>query len=198
MSNYDGVNGHDPLQPGEVEASVSGVEDPVAEALDLFGFEIEVGLELTVSAEVADAAPAAMRLRGALVSVLPMMEGGLQDLLHGADLDEVMASALGTWGVGGRMVIDSSLEAVDDWLVDHGLPTVSLYPVTSSNLEAMGWADPNDEDEPSVAVVLFKNGTMYAYDGVPEKVFHEWWSADSQGAYLNTEIKGAFPYRQLI
>lgn len=210
MDKRDAVNGHDPdpkdalrgdSSDREVEAEVMFDQmDSDLGHIKLFDFNVGFEIEITVDddSDRGEVAIAMMRLRGALINSLQMMQGGIFDLLSGGDFDPAMRLAVSTWGTGGRLMADGAIESIDNWLTENGLPTVSLYEVESSNIAAMGWADPHDADVPAVAVVAFEGGSLYAYDGVPEDLFSEWWHADSVGKYLNTEIKGRFPYRKLI
>jgi hypothetical protein len=59
----------------------------------------------------------------------------------------------------------------------------------SSNLKAFGW-----EDE--VLEVHFNKG-VYHYFKVPEAVFMAMKAAESQGKFLNKEIKNHFEYKKL-
>ena len=42
-------------------------------------------------------------------------------------------------------------------------------------------------------VLVFRNGGVYLYTGVPESVWQSFRAADSLGRYFNTKIKGNFP-----
>lgn len=64
--------------------------------------------------------------------------------------------------------------------------------VTSSNIEAIGY-DPDSE----TLQIEFKNGSTYQYFDVPEKVYEELRDAGSVGAYLSSNIKGAFRYSRV-
>lgn len=60
-------------------------------------------------------------------------------------------------------------------------------PVTSSNLASVGY------DEPSKTLeVTFKNGSTYAYSGVPKSEHDALMAASSHGKYLNSNIKPRF------
>jgi len=45
--------------------------------------------------------------------------------------------------------------------------------------------------------VVFKNGGVYRYDGVPGAVFAEMAIAASRGSYLAKNIKGKYPYSKV-
>ncbi|HEX5761115.1 MAG TPA: KTSC domain-containing protein [Thermoanaerobaculia bacterium] len=60
-------------------------------------------------------------------------------------------------------------------------------PVESSSLASVG-------HEERVLEVEFHNGGVYQYLGVPASVHRELLSAESLGAFLNTQIKPRFPY----
>jgi hypothetical protein len=69
---------------------------------------------------------------------------------------------------------------------------IVLTPVNSSNVAAVGY-------DPATArlYVVFRGGTLYAYEGVPPAVHAGLMAAPSKGRYLNDEIKGAYDYRRL-
>ena len=64
-------------------------------------------------------------------------------------------------------------------------------PVDSSNINSIGY-----DESSSILEVEFKNG-LYQYFGVPEHIYDELMSADSQGVYLNANVKGVFNYEQI-
>lgn len=63
-----------------------------------------------------------------------------------------------------------------------------MFPVESSNVAKIGHASP------ATLFVEFKNGGVYAYNGVDEPLFDRLRRADSIGKFLNSEIKGKFPF----
>ncbi len=64
--------------------------------------------------------------------------------------------------------------------------------VTSSNIEEV-----DHDPKTSALTVLFKNGGLYRYDGVPALVFEQLVAAESVGKALNTLVKGKFGYVRL-
>ena len=64
--------------------------------------------------------------------------------------------------------------------------------VSSSNVEALGY----DADSQTLEVE-FKNGTVYQYFDVPERVFEELRDAGSVGAYLAAQVKGAYRFSKV-
>lgn len=64
--------------------------------------------------------------------------------------------------------------------------------VYSSNVSEVGY-----DDESHDLIVIFNNGTRYAYEGVPEELAHQLSLAPSVGSMLNTEIKGYYKFRKL-
>lgn len=64
--------------------------------------------------------------------------------------------------------------------------------VSSSAIARIGY-NPAD----SRLVVTFNSGRSYAYFGVSRQRFVAFEAADSKGNYLNTQIKGRYPYRRL-
>lgn len=64
--------------------------------------------------------------------------------------------------------------------------------VDSRAIEMVGY----DEME-SCLYVMFKGGSTYAYQGVPQHMYERLMMADSKGAFVNTVIKTAFPPMRL-
>jgi hypothetical protein len=64
--------------------------------------------------------------------------------------------------------------------------------VQSSNIAAIGY----DSDTETLEVE-FLNGAIYEYKNVSEIINDELMKASSQGAYLNREIKGVYPYEKV-
>lgn len=65
--------------------------------------------------------------------------------------------------------------------------------VDSSNVEAIGY----EPDSQELHVRFLKSGKTYVYYGVEAWVYEEFRESESKGSYLNTRIKGAFPYGEL-
>jgi effector-binding domain-containing protein len=65
-------------------------------------------------------------------------------------------------------------------------------PVTSTNVRSVGY-DSNSQ----TLEVEFNSGTVYQYAGVPEGEHDGLMRAQSKGTYLNTRIKGRYPYVRL-
>ena len=65
------------------------------------------------------------------------------------------------------------------------MSNVHMQPVSSSNIAAIGWAE-------DMLYVEFKGGRRYVYEGVPETEFNALMKADSQGQYLNANIKPGY------
>jgi hypothetical protein len=69
---------------------------------------------------------------------------------------------------------------------------VKLQPVTSSNVQAIGY------DAPTMVLhVEFKQGGTYEYVGVPPKTYNELLAAPSKGQFLHREIKPHYPAAKL-
>ena len=69
------------------------------------------------------------------------------------------------------------------------MPVPKMHPVESSAVKAIGYdADADD------AYVEYLDGGLYAYEGVPARVFEELTSAESKGTFVNTVIK-EYPFR---
>jgi len=77
-------------------------------------------------------------------------------------------------------------------LLHPRLASNAMIPVESSNLEAIG----HDPDSNTLHV-QFRNGSLYAYHGVPVDVFEDMMIADSKGGFLSREIKGVYEYERV-
>jgi hypothetical protein len=62
-------------------------------------------------------------------------------------------------------------------------------PIESSSLASVGY-DPSRK----VLEVEFHGGRVYRYFGVPRERYRELLTAESAGRFLNTRIKGVYPY----
>jgi hypothetical protein len=60
--------------------------------------------------------------------------------------------------------------------------------VSSSAISSVGY-DPKER----VLEVEFSSGSVYAYHGVPPKVYKSLMSAESKGRFLSGNIRGQFP-----
>jgi len=65
-------------------------------------------------------------------------------------------------------------------------------PVESSSLASVGY-----QEWTRTLEVEFRNGGVYHYLGVPASVHRALITAESRGAFLNTQIKPHFPYVRL-
>jgi len=72
------------------------------------------------------------------------------------------------------------------------MPTPEMHPVSSSNIEAIGYDAENE-----TVYVRFLNGSTYAYKGVPEHEFENLRTAPSVGSYLNRNYKNVYPYERV-
>lgn len=70
--------------------------------------------------------------------------------------------------------------------------SIAMKQVSSSNLSAVGY----DVDN-KLLHVQFKNGTIYEYRGVPEKIYTDLMSADSLGTFFNQNVRTTFPYSKI-
>ncbi|WP_264564691.1 KTSC domain-containing protein [Flavobacterium sp. N3904] len=64
--------------------------------------------------------------------------------------------------------------------------------VTSSNIASIGYDDSSETLE-----IEFKNGGIYQYFDVPEKIYNGIMSASSHGEYLAQNIKGYYRYSKV-
>jgi hypothetical protein len=62
--------------------------------------------------------------------------------------------------------------------------------VRSSNIRSIGY-------ENGILEVEFNESRVYQYSGVPENLYKELMSANSQGKFLNEYIKGSYHYKQV-
>jgi hypothetical protein len=62
---------------------------------------------------------------------------------------------------------------------------MNRQPVSSSNIESVGWENETLE-------VAFLNGRIYRYDGVPQSVFQAVVGAASVGSEFNRLVKGRY------
>lgn len=69
---------------------------------------------------------------------------------------------------------------------------MTLKPVSSSNLEAVGY-----DSRSETLAVRFKSGRTYQYFDVPENIHADLMDAESKGGYLNREIKGTYRYARV-
>ena len=65
-------------------------------------------------------------------------------------------------------------------------------PVTSSNIASIGYDDSSETLE-----IEFKNGGIYQYFDVPQRIYNEIMSASSHGEYLAQNIKGHYRYSKV-
>jgi hypothetical protein len=76
--------------------------------------------------------------------------------------------------------------------VESELAGVTLYPVVSSNLAAVGY-DQNRYE----LYVAFLDGSLYRYSAVPEEDFVGLMKAESHGEFFYDEIRLAFSYERI-
>lgn len=72
-------------------------------------------------------------------------------------------------------------------------PPARMVRVESSSIDAVGY----DSTGRRLVVRFLGSGRTYVYLGVDAATFDELLSAPSKGRYLNSHIKGAFPYHRL-
>ncbi len=63
--------------------------------------------------------------------------------------------------------------------------------VTSSNIDQIGY-----DADPQELHILFRDGGLYIYTGVPPHVYEGLQNSTSKGSYLNIYVKDAYPYRR--
>lgn len=67
-----------------------------------------------------------------------------------------------------------------------------MIPVSSSNLESIGYDDQNQ-----VVYIRFLNGSIYVYKGVPLHEFENLRDAPSLGSYIHRNYKNVYPYERI-
>jgi lysyl-tRNA synthetase class 2 len=65
-------------------------------------------------------------------------------------------------------------------------------PVDSTSVKSVGY-----EPASRVLEVEFQGGRVYRYFDVPPRRYRAFLDAESAGRFLNTEIKGVYPYAQV-
>lgn len=63
--------------------------------------------------------------------------------------------------------------------------------IKSSNIKSATY-----NTETSLLTVVFNNGSIYEYEGVPWELFTKFRMADSQGAFLNANIKNKYSFKK--
>jgi hypothetical protein len=66
-----------------------------------------------------------------------------------------------------------------------------MHPVESSAVAMIGY-----DAEAEEAYVEYVGGGLYAYEGVPARVFEELANAESKGTFVNAVIK-EYPFREV-
>jgi KTSC domain-containing protein len=64
--------------------------------------------------------------------------------------------------------------------------------VDSENLASLGYEPAN-----RVLEIEFRNGRVYQYEGVPQRLVDELLQAPSKGQYFNSKIKGRYSYKRI-
>ncbi len=71
------------------------------------------------------------------------------------------------------------------------MPMPRMHPVESSAIARIGY-----DAGPEEAYVEYLGGALYAYRGVPDRVFEELANAESKGTFVNSVIK-RYPFRRV-
>lgn len=69
---------------------------------------------------------------------------------------------------------------------DVAKPAVHRVPVTSTNLQSVGY-----DSHSRILTIEFRNGAVYEYAGVPPEVHDELMSAISHGRYFHNRVRSA-------
>ena len=64
--------------------------------------------------------------------------------------------------------------------------------IKSSNIKSTSY-----NTETSLLTIVFNNGSIYEYSDVPWELFTKFRMADSQGAFLNSNIKPKYTFKKL-
>lgn len=67
-----------------------------------------------------------------------------------------------------------------------------MIDVVSSNLSQVGY-----EEENQTLKVVFKNGDLYHYFGVPKEVFELMLKSESIGKFFNQHVKNKYQYGKI-
>lgn len=67
-----------------------------------------------------------------------------------------------------------------------------MQKVSSSNVDELGY-----NSLTKTAFVKFKNGSLYAYEGVSQSEFDNLLHSSSIGSYLHSNFKGVYPYKKI-
>jgi hypothetical protein len=51
--------------------------------------------------------------------------------------------------------------------------------------------------ETSLLTIVFNNGSIYEYEGVPWELFTKFRMSDSQGSFLNSNIKPKYKFKKI-
>jgi hypothetical protein len=63
--------------------------------------------------------------------------------------------------------------------------------IKSSNIKSATY-----NTETSLLTIVFNNGSIYEYENVPWELFTKFRMADSQGAFLNANIKNKYSFKK--
>jgi hypothetical protein len=66
-----------------------------------------------------------------------------------------------------------------------------MIPVSSSNIESIGYDESNQQ-----VYIRFINVSLYVYTGVPIHEFENLRDSPSLGSYLNRNFKNVYPYER--
>ena len=70
------------------------------------------------------------------------------------------------------------------------MKAISLEPVSSSNIEAIGYGD-------GLLIIEFKDGDRYSYSGVSQETFDELRTAPSVGRFFHLHIRDKYATTKL-
>lgn len=69
---------------------------------------------------------------------------------------------------------------------------LEMTEVQSSTVSAVGYDEVSGEMR-----IQFSNGTVYAYENVPVKIYTDMLEAKSKGWYVSEYVKNKFPFRKV-
>lgn len=70
--------------------------------------------------------------------------------------------------------------------------TIKRHPAISSNIVSAGY-DPASK----TLEIVFKNGAIYRYTGVPKETYEGMWKAESMGRFVAANIATKFKYQHV-
>lgn len=90
------------------------------------------------------------------------------------------------------ILLQQWLQSSDVEDIESELEGISLIPVSSSNLAAVGYNAERYE-----LVIAFLDGSIYRYESVPPEEYRDLMRAESHGEYFVDNIRLIYPYERI-